>query len=1011
MLTARKCCEVFSIAAALMAWLWEPAGAGPLPGEFRFDMGLPNSPVKQGWIQVTAAALFDASRGYGWEVPPQRGFDESQTFHMTHERIPIDDMTRDGVESKEDVVFKVAAAPGDYFVRLSTGQIYARRRYMSAWANETPVYDNVTTDYGMSLVDMTFRARVSAPEGVIVFRWHHGHNPEEHYEPAELNSILGIEVTPAELLPFRLWKGKLENRDEPSPSMVAAAAAQACGDLDIAAGAARQVKDPAERALALLWLAGDLRAPELQAEALAREAISLLGDHTHGWAAEMRRTARDYLTARHYLGLLSYSDAVEKTGMSSMLRFRRAAEMCSQILRGEPLYYRAQMNLGRISYWKWREDGDREDAAKARGYFAAVAEEFPDDRLVRMYLGEQVAWGAEYIEGPAGAPAWACAAREALGRAIEVYRWWIEHRQRPDGQMGGGWGDDVEMLRSWPVALAAADDPVVRRGWLRLADGTWTQSGTVADGFSREVRDVQHSAEPTSDTQPTLIGLQYGDPLYVERCMRTMRLMRDLWTAENAHGHRHFRSSEIGAFSVGARQKEAVDLPYHARAVVPGLWAAWYNGNPTIKGLFREWGNAWVEDAMRTDRGKPRGVLPAAIAYETEQLGGYGPTWYDPGLYWSYFKTPGGTQLMFEHLLGQWRISGDPKYLEPMMATLDLIVRETEHPSSEAPAGSAAWAARVFARPVADAAGKWRALSGDTRCDAHLAKHGDAYTRWLVTGDKRHLVDGCWESVVSTKHNFELLTSEVLYTDRIGVRGADLLFAMYTGGAGLATYYPAYQVTWQTPTRNFAALVLGGDTRRLQVLLYNFEADPVGMAMRVWHLRPGLYRFTMGPDADQDDKMDRIAASRQVRIAERGWAIPVTVPSRSLQVLALEQLRESKEPVSPRADLAVAPRDIEVSNADSDGQLVASAIVHNIGAADARDVRVDLYDADHLIGRCILRKLEAPNDLRPRLLPARFRWRAAKGRHTLTASVDPGGQIPEITESNNRAERTLSIPP
>ena len=121
--------------AMALAGAWAPQADAAGPEGLRLDMGTSDSPVKQGWVQVTPATAFDAARGYGWEAPPQRAFDESRTFQQRSERIPIDDMTRDGVEGKEDLIFKVEVSPGDYFVRLSTGQIYARRRYMSAWAN------------------------------------------------------------------------------------------------------------------------------------------------------------------------------------------------------------------------------------------------------------------------------------------------------------------------------------------------------------------------------------------------------------------------------------------------------------------------------------------------------------------------------------------------------------------------------------------------------------------------------------------------------------------------------------------------------------------------------------------------------------------------------------------------------------------------------------------------------------------------------------------------------------
>src|SRR5574340_169984 len=63
-------------------------------------------------------------------------------------------------------------------------------------------------------------------------------------------------------------------------------------------------------------------------------------------------------------------------------------------------------------------------------------------------------WRVEIPAPPAGAPEWAVAQRRLMRRMDALTRWWVEKRQASNGELGGGWGDDVEILRHWgPQAL------------------------------------------------------------------------------------------------------------------------------------------------------------------------------------------------------------------------------------------------------------------------------------------------------------------------------------------------------------------------------------------------------------------------------------------------------------------------------------------------------------------------------------------------------------------------------
>lgn len=71
--------------------------------------------------------------------------------------------------------------------------------------------------------------------------------------------------------------------------------------------------------------------------------------------------------------------------------------------------------------------------AAFRRYSAA----FPRNRIARMDLSELIPWPKEFHPAP-GAPDWAVLQRENRARLRGIILWWIEHRQRADGQLGGG---------------------------------------------------------------------------------------------------------------------------------------------------------------------------------------------------------------------------------------------------------------------------------------------------------------------------------------------------------------------------------------------------------------------------------------------------------------------------------------------------------------------------------------------------------------------------------------------
>src|SRR5690606_8597131 len=132
---------------------------------------------------------------------------------------------------------------------------------------------------------------------------------------------------------------------------------------------------------------------------------------------------------------------------------------------------------------------------------------YPDAALIKMYLGEKIPFAIQYKVDTAGAPQWAVKQHEAMQRMLKVIHWWVNEKQIANGELGGKYGDDVEILRWWLPAILGADDATAKKGYIRLVDGVWN-SGILERGFAKAVDDVEHSAELFRDTHPAMFMIR-----------------------------------------------------------------------------------------------------------------------------------------------------------------------------------------------------------------------------------------------------------------------------------------------------------------------------------------------------------------------------------------------------------------------------------------------------------------------------------------------------------------------
>jgi len=104
---------------------------------YRFDMGTPDSPLKEGYVKITPEDVYSPSKGYGWKTKPATAFDRPksrckarwyQNFWGTqivgseeYYGEQVDDLWRDGVADKKDTFFKVNLPGGVYEVFVTVG--------------------------------------------------------------------------------------------------------------------------------------------------------------------------------------------------------------------------------------------------------------------------------------------------------------------------------------------------------------------------------------------------------------------------------------------------------------------------------------------------------------------------------------------------------------------------------------------------------------------------------------------------------------------------------------------------------------------------------------------------------------------------------------------------------------------------------------------------------------------------------------------------------------------------
>jgi hypothetical protein len=502
----------------------------------------------------------------------------------------------------------------------------------------------------------------------------------------------------------------------------------------------------------------------------------------------------------------------------------------------------------RAMYWRAAENHEPREVQRAAALIDELLRTNPDDPLIRQMASagclrqntpreqiggrycaavEPVPWSIDLPAASGPVPAWAANQRRLMRRTDAITRWWVEKRQRENGELGGGWGDDVEILRQWgPLALGFGSETAAR-GIRRLADGIW-RSEEIRDGYSRTVSDVEHSSEPTTDTQPLRAALDPDDNEVRSRLAATAACAYN-WIGPGADGRWRFQSSWFNCRTLDRSPARALDVHLNTRAIGPALWHAYLTRDPKMIELLARWGASWRHAQQQTAHGKPAGAFPPVLDAQTGEYLIRSGDWAKPQAEWDYF---------------QWSVGAHMSLVALMSALHDLTGEEDW-------LQAATQGAEFAARQSGESAARRPFPSGAEAILAMMAQEGEEAERRLSV-------------------NFDMFTSEALWTDRVYYPlPENYRRALFGGEAPRGDRYPDFAVTWGAAAGEVARAVLEAAPDRVGLALYNFEPAAIETPLRLWRLRPGRYQVRGLPGGPTSFTIDRLPHDLKLAIPPR----------------------------------------------------------------------------------------------------------------------------------------------
>lgn len=552
---------------------------------------------------------------------------------------------------------------------------------------------------------------------------------------------------------------------------------------------------------------------------------------------------------------------------------------------------------------------------------------------------------------PAGVPGWAHRQLQDLAEVRRFVEWWIDQRQVPYGDFGGGLSDDSDLVQQWPgAALMGLIPDKITTSLNALSDAIYT-NGMMTDGLGTITTDELHAYEEGLNSNAARLYLNWGEPKAVERLMANTKALSRV-VLRNPAGHLHFASSWYGGRTIWRDDAWAWQKPYAFTVLHGPTLLGLYNGSPAARGLVTGVVDGWLAHGRQGTDGV--WTFPNEINWTSDkERAGDG----------------GGATLPLQAAWAAWHWTGDARYLRPLEGRV----------AKAGPGALTEIDDDVFG--LLPAGPGWRAKLAGAKGDDPFA----LYARWHATGDPAPLAtlhEAAARDKVARRY---MQTEGHWWSDRVEAP-SEWLQRERLGGLALRRNqsWPANAVSWRFAEQRGAeqvALLVKAEPRHVRITGWNTAAAVQRAEMSTWNVAAGEWRMTTA------------AGTTMVQL-ERGAAVPVSfAPGEN--VIDLELVRAG-DPVDRRPDLGIGPDDVAVK-----GRRV-TLTVHSLGAQGTPGGTAALVAAGRILATAAIPPLAAPVDLLPKTVRVTLTLPTGIDPRGVAATVTLPGDAAEVTRRNNR---------
>ncbi len=558
---------------------------------------------------------------------------------------------------------------------------------------------------------------------------------------------------------------------------------------------------------------------------------------------------------------------------------------------------------------------------------------------------------------PDGVPAWAYLQTQDLKRVRTFVDWWIDNRQVPYGDFGGGISDDDDLTQQWPPLALMGDEPDKLKASLGALTDAVFKNGMITNGLGTIKTDELHSYEEGINAMSESMYSDYGDPKVVERLMATARAYPRI-VQKGVDGHTYVISRYFSGTDVSLDAPWNWSHAYSPLILHPGTLLGDFNANPTLRQTVTSLADTYLAKATKNADGSM--TYPEELQATTGKARG---------------DLKGDTRAnnaMIQIFWESWRWTGDDKYLAPIR---NQVVRGSLTGLSFINGdASAALGLREQIAPKVKA----RAEAGDPWA---------LYYAWDTTGDRAYLEKLYASEIAFEDQHMWLYTDAHWWSDRVEMP-ENTLQRTRLGGMALTRNQtvPGHLVSWRfdapRAAEDVGILVSEPSAKHFKVTAYNLSNAAIHAVMTGWEITGGQWKVT-GPDGERHIALERTTATDLTFAPgkEQTWEFTLETPG---------------DDPAQRADLGIGRDDVTM------GRNSLSVTVHSLGTRDAPASAVVLEDASgRELARTMAPALPSAADLNPHTATVTLKFKGVLAPGSAVRIVTPQG-AKEITQLNNR---------